>query len=54
MLILRGIVDQTGKTPDPDFSPVIDVDTLQLQLSHVVVTFKPSVSPHTAQSFKGT
>lgn len=41
---LQAAVDQTGRTSDPDFQAVTDVDTLRIQLVIVMPTFKPSMS----------
>lgn len=51
---LQAVVDQTEMTSDPDFQAVTDVDTLQIQLVIVMLTFKPSMSLRHAWSLEQT
>lgn len=41
---LEVVVDHVGKTSDPDFQAVRDVDTLRIQLVIIMQTSKPSMS----------
>lgn len=51
---LQAVVDQAGKTSNPDFQAVVDVDTLRIQLVIVMPAFKPPMSPRHARSLERT